>query len=128
MSGLRITLCILLFASLSACATTTPSPASINHVVFFKLKNPADADALISDCDQRLAPIPGVTSCFVGTHHDIGRGAIDSDYDVAFYVGFASEADYRAYLDHPEHIALVQHWRPRWEWIRIYDVKDLRQP
>ena len=52
----------------------------------------------------------------------MGRGNIDSDYDVGFYVGFDRREDYQGYLDHPDHVAVVQKWRPRWEWIRIYDV------
>jgi hypothetical protein len=43
---------------------------------------------------------------------------------VGLYVGLVDEAGYRTYLEHPSHVELVTTWRPRWEWIRIYDVGD----
>lgn len=102
-----------------------PRPARINHLAFFKLKNPAEADALIADCDSMLATIPGVVSYYAGKHLDTGRGPrVDGDYDVGFYVGFESEADYARYVDHPAHVAAVEKWRPRWQWIRVHDVLD----
>lgn len=105
-------------------AKPAPRPAEINHVVFFKLKDPADTQALIRACDEMLGTIPDVASYYCGEHVDIGRAGIDSDYDVGFYVGFDDLDAYRAYLDHPAHVEAVNTWRPRWEWIRIYDVRD----
>lgn len=96
--------------------------AAINHFVFFKLDDPARADDLIRDCRERIVTIPSVASHYVGRHHDIGRPGVDSGYDVGLYVGFDNEADYLAYLDHPDHLELVGNWRDQWEWIRIYDV------
>lgn len=101
-----------------------PRTALINHVVFFDLKDPADAPALIRDCDRRLATIPGVSSYFCGRHVDTGRATVDSDYDVGFYVGFESREDYAAYVEHPAHVALVNEWRPRFESIVVRDVLD----
>ena len=93
-------------------------------MVFFKLKDPALAPKLIRACDEQLSRIPGAVSYFAGTHVDIGRSNIDSDYDVGFFIGFDSVEAYEEYLAHPVHVALVNEWRPRWEWIRIYDVGD----
>lgn len=101
-----------------------PRPARINHLAFFKLQNPSDAPELIADCDRMLARIPGVVSYYAGRHLDAGRSNIDGDYDVGFYVGFDSEADYAAYVKHPDHLAAVNKWKPRWQWIRIHDVID----
>lgn len=98
-----------------------PSPAAISHVVLFNLQDPADADELIADCNERLAPIPGIASFAVGRHLDTGRSHVFSDYHVGLYVGYESEADYDVYIDHPDHVALVEKWQPRWNWIRIYD-------
>ena len=99
-------------------------PAKINHVVFFKLEDSGDAPELVADCDRDLATIAGVSSYYCGKHGDFGRKNVESDYDVGFYVGFESEEAYRAYLTNPDHVAVVQKWKPRWEWIRIYDVVD----
>ncbi|HVP73231.1 MAG TPA: Dabb family protein [Phycisphaerales bacterium] len=102
-----------------------PRPAPINHLVFFKLKNPADATELIADADSQLGTLPMVAWYFCGRHLDTGRGErVDSNYDVGFYVAFANEADYAAYVAHPSHQALVAKWQSRWEWIRVQDVLD----
>jgi len=109
------------------CAATTRSaerPARINHVVFAKLKEPAHADELIADSDRMLRTIPTVRRYFCGTHLDTGRASVLSDYDVAAYMGFDTEEDYRAYVEHPAHVELVERWRPRLEWLRVYDVLD----
>ncbi len=99
-------------------------PAAISHIVLIKLKDPAQAAALIADSDRLLPAIPSVTSYACGPHFDMGRPNIDSTYDVGVYVGFADGAGYQTYVDHPNHVQLVNTWRPRWEWIRIYDVGD----
>src|SRR5262245_26312185 len=117
---------------LAGCETTPrsragglpPRPALINHIVFFKLKNPQDAAELIADCDRTLADIPGVVSYYAGKRLDTGRTNVDANFDVGFYVGFNSKEDYARYVDHPNHIAAVNKWRPRWESIRIEDVID----
>lgn len=107
------------------CAAQAPSrPAVYNHPVFFTLEDPSQADALIRDCDERIASIPGVVSYYCGKPHDIGRASVDLDFDVGLYVGFDSEADYRAYVEHPSHKALVEKWGPRAERIRVHDVVD----
>jgi hypothetical protein len=101
-----------------------PCPAKINHVVLFKLKNPADAVELIHDCDVLARSVPGIVSAFAGKPLETGRSNVDGSYDVGFYVGFASEQDYAAYVDHAAHIEAVNKWKPRWQWIRIHDVID----
>lgn len=105
-------------------STIPPRPARINHMVFFKLKNPADADELVRDCDAMLATIPGATSGFAGKRFESGRSNVDQNYDVGFYAGFATEEAYAQYVQHPNHVASVNKWKPRWEWIRIEDVLD----
>lgn len=122
--------CLVLLVTttlLTGCATAQqmpPRPAKINHFVAFKLQNPDDAAELIEDCDRYLATIPGVNSYFAGLHHDTGRDHVYRDYDVGFFVGFDTDEDYAAYVDHPNHVWVVEKWRPRWKWIRVYDVYD----
>ena len=107
-------------------AESAPAPrtALINHVVFFKLNDPAKANALVTDCDKLLAGIPSVTSYFCGTHLETGRESVDDNYDVGLYVGFDSKEGYSAYLTHPDHLALVEKWLPDFEWIQVRDVSD----
>lgn len=128
-SGIVIALLIVLAGCRSSQRASTSAlparPALINHLAFFKLKDPADAPELIADCDRMLATIPGVVSYYAGVHLDTGRGTrVDGDYDVGFYVGFADEQAYARYVDHPSHVAAVNKWRPRWQWIRVHDVVD----
>lgn len=107
--------------TLTGCASSTSSnPAPLQHVVLFDLKDPADADELMGDC-ARLLAIPGVRSVVTGPPVSIGRGNVIGDYDAGVLVQIESVAAYRGYLEHPEHEALVQKWRPRWDGVRIYD-------
>jgi hypothetical protein len=100
------------------------APARINHVVFFGLLDPADSGALVEDCQESLSEIPGVVSLFCGRHVEAGRASVLSDYDVCLYVGFDSLADYDLYVDHPNHTGLVDRWKSRFDWYRVYDVED----
>jgi hypothetical protein len=108
----------------TAVSSSPPRPARINHLAFFKLKSAADAEELISDCDRLLRPIPGVVSYFTGKRLETGRSNLDTSFDVGFYVGFATEADYERYVKHPNHLEALAKWKPRWESVRIVDVLD----
>lgn len=130
----RLTLLLLVAITLTSCAHggrycstntyTPPRPALINHIVFFTLNDPAEADELIAVCNKRLGTIPGVVSYFCGKHIDTGRTTVNTEYDVGFFVGFNSREDYAAYVEHPEHIAVVQEWKPKFKSIIVRDVFD----
>ena len=127
----RVCSILTLAALFTGCATpavlparTTARPARINHVVFFKLNDPADADELIADCDTELATIPGVVSYYAGRHIELARLNVDSNYDVGLYLGFMSVEDYDRYLSHRNHENITRKWRSRLESIRIHDVLD----
>jgi hypothetical protein len=92
--------------------------------VFFRLHDPSNDAALIADCESMLAAIPGIVSFYAGKHIDTGRATVDSNYDVGMYVGFMDEGAYARSVDHPSHLALVEKWRPRLQWLRVYDVLD----
>lgn len=109
----------LLFAT--ACQS---QPSRINHVVMIKLHDETAQPSLQMDCDRLLPSIPGVDTYWCGQHGDFGRTGIDDNYDVALCVGFNRSEDYAAYLIHPQHLELVNTWKPQMEWIRIYDVVD----
>lgn len=112
----------------ATCIVRPATPASVNHVVFFKLKNPAEAEALIAESRETLGRIPGVISLFAGRHLDTGRPAVETGYDACVYVGFADAGDYAAYLTHPEHTSLVARWKDRFEWFKVYDIHDTSFP
>jgi hypothetical protein len=122
----RNALLSLVVATLIAGCQATTRPARINHVVFFKLHDAADRGALLADCDDLLAPIPGVVSYYAGEHLDTGRSSVDGNYDIGLYLGFETEEAYAAYVEHPNHKHVVGTWRPKLEWLKVYDVLDER--
>ena len=116
----RILVCMAMPLLLLGACASRPSP--IQHVVFAQLTSPDDVPALLADADASLSSIPGVDSYMSGTHLDIGRAGIDSDYSAALVIGFRTVEDYRRYLDHPDHVALVTRWKPKTAWLKIYDI------
>ncbi len=117
-----------------ACASSpteeaeAPRPAPLIHLVYFALpddgaKSEAVAE-LLADCDRLLAPIPAVLSYAAGRPLDTGRASVDDDYDLLLMVRFEDEAGYRAYLGHPDHLTLVDTWKPRLASLRIHDALD----
>lgn len=114
----------LLFVGCGDRKPNTFQRAAVNHVVMFGLHHPEDRQELIEDCDVKLSTMGGVVSYWRGEPGDFGRLTVDDDYDVCLYVGFESDDSYRQYLEHPDHVELVQKWRSRWRWIRVHDVVD----
>ena len=102
--------------------------APLQHVVLIKLRDSRQAEALLADTRRRLSAVPAVSELWAGRPFDVGRGGVDLDWDVGVIVSFADRAAYEAYLSHPEHIALVEAWQPRWEWIRVADLLDQPDP
>lgn len=119
---------LMMILGFSGCArpagTPAPSPAPVLHLVFCTLKDPAEADSLVAECDRRLAPIPSVRSYACGRPLETGRPGIDADYHVAIVMGFDTPEDYAAYERHPGHQALVAEWGPRLARLVIRDVRD----
>ncbi len=121
----RVLLLIALLTGAAGCAGNTPTgrrPARIGHMVFIKLNDPAERAALIEDCDAMLSTIKGVTAYSAGRRLDVGRETME--YDVGLYIGFETEADYAAYVEDEAHRGLVEAWKPRMAWLRVYDLLD----
>lgn len=121
-------------AALGACRST-PEAASlarkadlgsapITHIVLVQLKDPTRTAELVAECDRSLPAIGGVRGYSCGTPLETGRSNVTADYDVGIYVGFATDADYRAYLDDPRHQAVVDRWREAWKSVRIFDFAE----
>ncbi|MEM9065315.1 MAG: Dabb family protein [Planctomycetota bacterium] len=123
MRGLLVLLAVLVLAG---CATSAvaPRPAAISHIVLIKLDDPSRADELVADCDRLLATIHSVVSYAAGKHVEAGRGTVLNDYDVAIYVGYGTMAGYAEYVEHPQHVELVQKWGP----VSQITVRDFLDP
>ncbi|MDQ1531426.1 MAG: hypothetical protein QOE37_1531 [Microbacteriaceae bacterium] len=78
----------------------------IDHTVCFTLVHPADSDAeraFLESATATLAAIPGVTD------FDVARQVSPmSDYRFRFAMRFADAEAYRAYNEHPDHVAFVR--------------------
>ena len=101
--------------------SSTTSAINIQHLVLIKLKDTNDRTALEKDCNAKLSSIPGVVEFSLARPIDIGRKNVDGDYDVAVSVEFASTDAYKAYLVHPDHLALVGAWKEKSKSMRIFD-------
>ena len=108
-------------ANASQARTSAASAITIQHLVLIKLKDTNDRTALEKDCNAKLSSIPGVVEFSLARPIDIGRKNVDGDYDVAVSVEFASTDAYKAYLVHPDHLALVNAWKEKSQTMRIYD-------
>ena len=95
---------------------------AITHVVLVQLKDPSRTAELVDDCDRALPGIESVRGYACGVPMETGRSNVIGDYDVGIYVGFVDAAGYRAYLDDPRHLDLVERWREGWKAVRIFDV------
>ncbi len=107
--------------SASQARASATSGQAIQHLVLIKLKDTNDRAALEKDCNEKLSSIPGVVGFSLARPIDIGRKNVDGDYDVAVSVEFASTDAYKAYLVHPDHLALVNAWKEKSKTMRIYD-------
>jgi hypothetical protein len=98
--------------------------APITHLVLIQLKDPSRVQELVADCDRALPSIEAVAAYSCGVPLVSKRVTVLNDYDVGIYVGFRTNAEYRAYLEDPRHTALVERWRDGWKAVRIFDLVD----
>jgi hypothetical protein len=120
-----LTMLALLF--LAACsrseAPPPEPPAPLHHVVLFTLKDPAESEALLRDCDA-VGALPGARGASAGPRLDTGRAEAASGWHVAFHVAFADEASYGAWREHPRHRDVIAKWRPKIAAIQVHDWTD----
>jgi len=95
---------LLLTALLFTACQTTPH-GGVTHVVVFWLKDHGNAAqrAKIIETSESFRRIPGVLSVKAGQCLPSGRPIVDSSFDVALTMEFASQAAMQKYLDDPRH-------------------------
>jgi len=57
---------------------------------------------------EGLATMPGKVPGILRYEFGLDRGLVDGNPDLALVADFASEEDWRAYLTHPEHVAMTE--------------------
>ena len=122
----------LLLLSAALCLTACQSvlrsagvPAGgVTHTVVFWLKDHGNAAqrAKIIETSLGFRQIAGVLSVTAGPYIPGSRPIVDSSFDVAVTLTFASMADLKSYLDHPIHKAASEGvLKPLAKKVTVYD-------
>ena len=107
---------------LTGCQTTPRG--GVTHVVVFWLKDHGNVAqrAKIIETSESFRKIPGVLSVQVGPCLPSQRPIVDSSFDVALTMEFASKAAMQKYLDDPSHKAASDGvLKPLVKKIAVYD-------
>jgi hypothetical protein len=127
---MRLAHAVLLTTSilLTACSgmTMRVKPAGtieqrIQHVVLVELDDPARAIEMMQDMREAFEAIPVLAAWQAGPKVDTGRPQVQAWYTVGIVTEFDTVEDYKAYLEHPRHKALVEKWKPRWKRSEMFD-------
>lgn len=117
---------------LAACSGMTmrvkPAGASdprIQHVVLVELDDASRADEMTQDMRAAFEAIPTLAGWQAGPKVDTGRPQMQTWYTIGIVTEFDSVEDYKAYLEHPRHKALVEKWKPRWKRSEMFDFGNV---
>ena len=113
---------------LSGCSLTKPS-GGVEHVVVVWLKRPGNAAdrQQVMEVSRQLREIPGLLALDAGVCLPSDRPIVDSSFDVAVRMRFASKADMQAYLIHPVHQRAVKETlMPLAAKVKVFDFETLR--
>ena len=126
MRSLRLPALAALALALCGCTRMHVKPAGgperrIQHVVLVELDDPARASEMMQDMRDSFEAIPMLAGWQAGPKVDTGRPQVQAWYTVGMVTEFDTVEDYRAYLEHPRHKALVEKWKPRWKRSEMFD-------
>jgi hypothetical protein len=100
----------------------------ISHVVLFRPKpalSEADRDKLIAALQRAVSGIPSIRRSTIGKRILLGREGYETQmaehFEYSAILEFDSEADLRAYLDHPAHVELGRRLFTAAEAVLAYD-------
>lgn len=103
----------------------------ISHVVLFRPKAtlpPADRRALIAALERAVSGIPTIRRTTIGRRVLLNRPGYETQmtehYEYSAILEFESEADLRAYLDHPAHVDLGRLLFTAAEAVLAYDFEQ----
>jgi hypothetical protein len=104
----------------------------ISHVVFFRplpTLTPEEATALIEAVQHAVSGIPSIKRATVGKRILLNRPGYETQmaehFEYSAIIEFDSEADLRAYLDHPAHAELGNRLFTSAEAVLAYDFADV---
>jgi hypothetical protein len=103
----------------------------ISHVVLFRPKASLSADerrALIGSLERAVSGIPSIKRTTIGKRILLNRAGYETQmaehYEYSAIIEFDTEADLRAYLDHPAHVDLGRLLFTAADAVLAYDFKE----
>jgi hypothetical protein len=95
----------------------------IAHNVYFTLvdKRPETVKAMVDDCHEYLADLPGIVFYAAGTPVQDDSAGNDGEYDVALHIVLTDLAALQAYMKHPRHRELIAKHRSNWKDVVGFD-------
>ncbi len=115
---------VLILTALFFTGCQTAPRGGATHVVFFWLKDHGNAAqrAKVIETSENFRNIPGVLSVRAGPCLPSQRPVVDSSFDVALTMDFASQAEMQKYLDDPRHKAAAESvLKPLVKKFMVYD-------
>jgi hypothetical protein len=104
----------------------------ISHVVLFRPKatlTESERDALIAALRHAVSGIPTIRHATIGQRVLLNRPGYETHmaehYEYSAILEFDSEADLRAYLDHPAHVDLGTRLFTAADAVLAYDFADI---
>jgi hypothetical protein len=93
------------------------------HTVYFWLKkdNPELLAEFMNEALPKLAEVPSIQSVSWGPPGSTLRDVVDSSYDLAWIVNFASAEDEEKYQVDPLHVEFVEKYKSIFEKVQVYD-------
>jgi Stress responsive A/B Barrel Domain len=102
----------------------------ISHLVLFRPKASLSSDerrALIDSLERAVSGIPSIKRTTIGKRILLNRAGYETQmaehYEYSAIIEFDTEADLRAYLDHPAHVELGRLLFTAAEAVLAYDFK-----
>jgi hypothetical protein len=104
----------------------------ISHIVLFRPRaalSASEREALIAALQQAVSGIPTIRRATIGKRILLNRPGYETQmaehFEYSAILEFDSEADLRAYLDHPAHVDLGMRLFTAAEAVLAYDFKGL---
>ena len=100
------------------------SSPRLAHNVFFKLKDPSEANVagLVAACKKYLNVQPGIVFFAAGPIcRELAREVNDQNWDVGLHLVFDSKAAHDNYQEDPMHVRFVEENKPGWAGVRVFD-------